>query len=138
MELTFLRTCKFVNARLTRWILSIQDYNITMEHCPGRENIAADLVSRQYPGKQWEKERDIIQLTIDALRYKCSIQLRNDLETLQQLQKEEIRINKMIKTIEKKEDVHRFELYEGILYRKTAEESSTYQKKTLRTLIWEC
>ena len=102
MELTFLRTCKFVNALLTRWILSIQDYNITMEHCPGRENIAADLVSRQYPGKQWEKERDIIQLTIDALRYKCSIQLRNDLETLQQLQKEEIRINKMIKTIEKK------------------------------------
>ena len=51
MALTFLRTCKFVNARLTRWILSIQDYNIVMEHCPGRENIAADLLSRQHPDK---------------------------------------------------------------------------------------
>lgn len=27
LALTFLKTCKFVNARLTRWILAIQDYN---------------------------------------------------------------------------------------------------------------
>ena len=32
MALTFLRTCKFMNARLTRWILVIQDYNISIEH----------------------------------------------------------------------------------------------------------
>ena len=55
MALTFLKTCKFVNARLTRWILEIQDYNITMEHCPGKENTAADPLSRQHPDKDWEK-----------------------------------------------------------------------------------
>ena len=101
---------------------------------------AADLYSRQHPDKQWEKERDIIQVTINTLRYKCSIQLINDLENLQQLQKEDIRINKIIKTIkEGKENVHRFELYEGILYRKIAEERIIYiPKKTLRTLLWEC
>ena len=53
MALTFLKTYKFVNARLTPWILLIQDYDIIMEHCPGRENIAADLLSRQYPDKDW-------------------------------------------------------------------------------------
>ena len=56
MALTFLRTCRFVNARLTRWILAIQDYDITMEHCPGKENIAADLLSRQHPDKDWQKK----------------------------------------------------------------------------------
>ena len=54
MTLTFLKKCKFVNARLTRWILSIQDYDITVEHCPGQENISADLLSRQHPDKHWE------------------------------------------------------------------------------------
>ena len=49
MTLTFLRTCKFTNSRLTRWRLAIQDYKITMEHCPGKENVAADLLSRQHP-----------------------------------------------------------------------------------------
>ena len=68
MALTFLKTCKFVNARLTRWILSIQDYDITVEHCPGRENIAADILSRQHPDKQWVKERDNIQIAINALK----------------------------------------------------------------------
>ena len=63
-----------------------------MEHCPGRENIAADLLSRQHPDKQWEKERDIIQVTINTLRYKCSIKFRSDLENLQ-LQKEDTRIS---------------------------------------------
>ena len=43
MALTFLKTCKIVNARLTRWILATQEYSIAIEHCPGRENIAADL-----------------------------------------------------------------------------------------------
>ena len=54
MALTFLKTCKLVNARLTRWILAIQDYSIAIEHCPGRQNIAADLLSRQHPNKEWE------------------------------------------------------------------------------------
>ena len=108
-----------------------------MEHCPGRENFAADLLSRQHPDKQWEKERDIIQVTINTLRYNCSIKLRKDLENLQQLQKEDTRINKIIKTVEEgKEDVHKFELYEGILYRKTTEGRIIYlPKETLRTLI---
>ena len=61
MALTFLRTCKFTNARLTRWILAIQDYNIIMEHCPGKENIAADLLIRQHPEIDWEKNKNLLE-----------------------------------------------------------------------------
>ena len=82
MALTFLRTCKFTNARLTRWILAIQDYNIEMEHCPGKENVAADLLSRLHPEKDWEKERDITQITINTLKCEPSEELKNDLPNL--------------------------------------------------------
>ena len=66
------------------------------------------------------------------------MQLRNDLENLQ-LQKEDTRFNKIIKEIKGgKDNVHRYELYEGILYRKTTEGRIIYlPKKTPRTLIWE-
>ena len=140
MALTFLRTCKFVNARLTRWILSIQDYNIVMEHCPSRENIVADLLSRQHPDKQWEKEKDVVQVTINTLKYECSRQLENDLKNLRQIQEEDTRLNKKFKAIKAgKGNTQRFEIYEGILYRKTTERRLIYlPKKTLETLIWEC
>ena len=44
--LTFLKTCKFNNARLRRWNLAIQDFNIKPEYLPGRKNGVADYLSR--------------------------------------------------------------------------------------------
>ena len=140
MALTFLRTCKFTNARLTRWILAIQDYNITMEHCPGKENIAADLLSRQHPEKDWEKEKDITQITINALKHECSRELRDDLQNIRQLQREDTRINKIIQALKKgKEHNSRFIINKEILCKKTPEADRIYLPiKTLKTLIWEC
>ena len=139
MALTFLRTCKFTNARLTRWILAIQDYNITMKHCPGKENIAADLLSRQHPEKYWEKEKDITQITINALKHECSRELRDDLQNIQ-LQREYTRINIIIQTLRKgKEHNSRFVINKEILLNKTPEADQIYLPiKTLKTLIWEC
>ena len=57
MVLTFLKTCKFVKAKSTHWILAIQDYNIEVEHCPGRENVVADMLSRLYPETDWKKRK---------------------------------------------------------------------------------
>ena len=136
MALTFLRTCKFTNARLTRSILAIQDYNITMEHCPGKENIVADLLSRQHPEKEWEKKGDIIKITINALRYECSKELENDLKNIQ-LQREDMRISKVIQALEKGEEyTSRFRMNDGIVYQKTPEGDKIYVPiKTLKTLI---
>ena len=46
MALTFLRSCKLLNQRLTRWMMAIQDYQIKSEFCPGKENVIADAFSR--------------------------------------------------------------------------------------------
>ena len=140
MVLTFLKICKFTNARLSRWILVIQDYDITVEHCPGKENVAANLFSRLHPGKEWEKNKNITQIRTNALKYKCSDELKMDLENIEQLQKEDLRINKIIKKIkENEEDITCFTINKGILCHKTPEGEQIYLPiKTLKTLLWEC
>lgn len=47
--LSFLTKCRLLNARLTRYILAIQDYNFEIEHIPGVENKWADILSRNTP-----------------------------------------------------------------------------------------
>lgn len=69
LALTFLKTCKFVNARLTRWILAIQDYKIKIEHLPGKGNIMADVLSRIHNDETYKKNRGETLVTINALNY---------------------------------------------------------------------
>ena len=44
--LTFLQTMYGKNARLTRWALALQPYNIKIQHIKGRDNLVADYLSR--------------------------------------------------------------------------------------------
>lgn len=49
--LTFLLTSPFHTSRLARWNLSLQEFNFTIEHCRGVDNIVADFLSRNPEGK---------------------------------------------------------------------------------------
>ena len=92
-----------------------------MEHCPGNKNIAANLLSRQNPEKEWEKERDITKTTINALRYECSRELKNDIKNIQ-LQQEDVQISRVIQALEKgREHTTRFRIKKRIIYQKTPE-----------------
>lgn len=44
--LQWLNNMKDTNARITRWYLSLQPYQFTVLHRPGRENLTADFLSR--------------------------------------------------------------------------------------------
>lgn len=44
--LIFIQNCRLLNARLTRWILFLQEYDLELEYCKGSENIIADVLSR--------------------------------------------------------------------------------------------
>ncbi|KAG9393905.1 Retrotransposable element Tf2 155 kDa protein type 1 [Carpediemonas membranifera] len=48
-NLTFLSRKRDINAKLLRWSLILQDYDFAIEHIPGRENVAADMLSRVVP-----------------------------------------------------------------------------------------
>lgn len=44
--LTFIKQCKLTSGRLTRWALALQEFDFSIEHIPGKENIAADMITR--------------------------------------------------------------------------------------------
>ena len=44
--LTFMNKWHLNNSRITRWILTIQEYKFDIVHCKGKENIVADTLSR--------------------------------------------------------------------------------------------
>ena len=44
--LTFLKNCKLTHGRLVHWMLILQEYDLTIEYCKGKENIVADVLSR--------------------------------------------------------------------------------------------
>jgi len=46
--LTFLFSCKLKNSRLTRWTLALQEFDLKIIHCPGKDNPIHTL-SRPYP-----------------------------------------------------------------------------------------
>ena len=139
MALTFLKTCKFVNARLTRWILTIQDYNIEVEHCLGRENVVADMLSRLHPEKDWEKEKDYSTVTINELKYVGSKRLKNYLQNIPQAQMEDERVQIIKRKVAREEEeTTRYKIQDGILYQKARDVKKIYlHRKAIEMLIWE-
>lgn len=46
--LTFIKQCKLTSSRLIRWVLTLREFNFTIEHIPGKLSVAADTLTR-YP-----------------------------------------------------------------------------------------
>lgn len=44
--LTYLNDCAPKSAKLTRWALALQEFNLTFRFKAGRNNVAADCLSR--------------------------------------------------------------------------------------------
>ena len=55
--LTFLKTCKLLSGRLTRWTMAIQDYDISIEYCSGKNNLVADNLSRLNAAKMAHSDK---------------------------------------------------------------------------------
>lgn len=63
--LTFLNSTNYLNSRLIRWSLVLQQYDFQVEYCRGKDNIIADFFSRNPEGR-FENTRSN-QLSIDVL-----------------------------------------------------------------------
>lgn len=48
--LTFMLNTPYHNARMTRWVLFIQEYDYDIRHCKGTDNVVADYFSRNFKG----------------------------------------------------------------------------------------
>lgn len=55
--LTFLFSCKLKNSRLTRWTLALQEFDLKIYHCAGKDN-PIDTLSRHPPGRDEQPPKD--------------------------------------------------------------------------------
>lgn len=59
--LSFIQTCKLTNSRLSRWILTLQEYNFDIVYRPGKFNTICDILSRNPSDASYgELKRQII------------------------------------------------------------------------------
>ncbi|KAF2889992.1 hypothetical protein ILUMI_16181, partial [Ignelater luminosus] len=90
-SLTFLKNCKLLSARLTRWILYIQEYDFKIEHCRGVNNETADILSR-YPvkgstGEDFPRSSGSIETYVT----KISAEFKEVRKRLQNIREEQLR-----------------------------------------------
>lgn len=86
--LSFLNQCRFLNERLSRWLLFLQQFNFNIEYIPGKENKIADILSRYPCDTQTAPPPEPLPI-IATLKIANSPELKRKLEHLPQLQKQD-------------------------------------------------
>lgn len=127
-SLTFLNSTAFLNSRLIRCSLLLQQYDFRVEYCIGVDNIVADFFSRNPEGKFEAPLSDRLSIDVlfnedrDHLSYECdqvaySDDVKHSLRNLESLQKNDPASSLIIKKIENKEINKFFVVKEAILFR---------------------
>lgn len=94
--LDFLKRCRLLNSRLSRWILAIQEYNFEIEQCKGSENIVADTLSRTNSDNNNPVGPDLV---IGDIRRVYKESLKEDLGKIARLQRQQENINNIIQNL---------------------------------------
>ena len=138
--LTFLKTCRLLSGRLMRWTLAIQDYNLRIEFCPGKENIVADALSRQTCPEMEPTEFKREQIVLYPLARRVSARLSRDMKDLKVKQEEDPKLKEVMRNLkEDKGNDSRHKLAEGILYRKGGNGWKVFLPLSMiRDLVQEC
>ena len=137
--LTFLKTCKLLSGRLTRWTMAIQDYDISIEHCSGKNNLVADTLSRlpeqENAAKMAHKDGKII---LYALAKRPSSNLRTRLQNFAQEQKLDPILGQKMAEVEEKKN-SKYEIHDDLLYFINGENKRLcLTKGIIHDLIDEC
>lgn len=73
-SLTFLKTCPLPTGRISRWAMAMEEFNYTIEHCAGKDNKIADLLSRNPADTEVDKSH--IEVIRVAPTEDLTVQLR--------------------------------------------------------------
>lgn len=121
--LKFLQSCKWLSGRLMRWTLAIQDFNITVEHHPGRNNQAADALSRYVVNTEVIKFNTEKRISLYPIVKKMSKQIKERFLKMKEEQKMDPKIEGILKG---KLNEEKYELTDQILYKKCLNQWKIY------------
>lgn len=118
--LTFLQKCKLTNTRLTRWILTIQEYDYEIEYIRGTLNVAADVLSRyscEHNQPHPRMENEVIIATM--LAGKPSEDLKSKFKKLTELQDQDRHLRHISEQLRTNVQTRKknYKIVEDILYK---------------------
>lgn len=114
--LTFLNSCQLLNARLMRWSIKLQEYNLQITHIAGKDNIGADTLTRypQEPGNtECNAHTDICIHRIVWEQYSKS--LTQQFSNLHELQNQDRHIQSIKERIARKQSKD-YCVYQNLLF----------------------
>lgn len=133
--LSFLMKCRLLNARLTRWVLFLQEYHFKIVYCKGSDNILADALSR-YPLKNCNEEGDepfgnnkCIEIDEMWLSQEFK-QLKVNLTKIEKEQKSDEKFGRIVRELTNDSECLRaksYKLHKGILFKLDAGENGGYR-----------
>lgn len=150
--LSFLFSCKLKSARLTRWTLFIQEFDIRIEYISGIENKVADTLSRHVI-KETEKIKpctdDFKQLA--TLKFEKTFNLKKHLNQLRNDQEKEEWINNIVTVLRSQQEVGDqkisrikkwYLVHEGLLFRRGEQPDSCFRlcvphKQIIELINWQ-
>jgi hypothetical protein len=101
--LSFLKRCNLTSGRVTRWIMQLQEYDLTVVHISGADNFFADMLSRN-PAGQSKESQDLLRGPKEFLVAKLDLNvdktLQKELSSLSQNQLADPTLSKIRKELE--------------------------------------
>lgn len=104
--LTFLKRCRLLSERLTRWVLFLQQFEHSIEHIKGTDNKVPDILSRYPVGFDSRNGREIQGPLIAAFSVEGLEELKREFKNLVIKQREDITLSAIRPAIEKPEETH--------------------------------
>lgn len=97
--LTFVKNSKLYNARVTRWINYLEQFQYVVQHVKGRDNVVADVLSRYQPEGDLLQEDKTNSPRIFYTERGINKELLEKLKDLARLQREDVEIGEIIRIL---------------------------------------
>jgi predicted aspartyl protease len=105
--LVWLQQMKDQRAKLTRWAIELQGYQCTIQHCPGRENQLADILSRD-PEERLPQDEDLSDtdrlLPPEPTPFACPLQIQTLADEVRQGQRDDAEFTARMVALRQVED----------------------------------
>ncbi|CAG9137414.1 unnamed protein product [Plutella xylostella] len=98
--LTFVKNWKLYNARVTRWINYLEQFQYEIEHVSGKNNIVADILSRYLPDVELLQEEKVNIPEILYTEIKVNKELIKKFKDLVEFQRKDKEIEEIRNTLE--------------------------------------
>lgn len=136
--LSFLLKCRLINARMTRWIMAIQEYNFTIKYCKAIDNKTADTLSRYISEHTEEHKHDPNEVQILQMKFNLPETTKQKLKNIGAEQNNDPNIVKIKQEIIQK-DNPRYKLKEEVLCKLIHQEwKILLPQHMLPEITWAC